>query len=267
MTTAPLRVTAIVPARMASTRYPGKPLALIHGLPMVEHVRRRAQLSKAVRDVVVATCDDEIRRAVESYGGAAVMTAATHERCTDRVAEAARGLQADIVVMVQGDEPLLDPRDLELVVAPLLADPQIPVTNLLSPLQGPQDVASPDVVKAAVAPDGRVLFLTRASIPFRRSTGPAPVHRQTGIMALRRSALEQFAYSPPTPLEQIEAIDMLRLIEHGVRLQGVLTTHATQGVDRPGDVALVEAALVKDAHQQDLLVRTLQPGAIAREAA
>lgn len=262
-----VKVVAVVPARMGSSRFPGKPLALIRGLPMIEHVRRRAMLSTIVDEVVVATCDSEIRKAVEAHGGTCVMTASTHERCTERVAEAAEGLEGDIFVIVQGDEPLLDPDDLQLVVAPLLRDRDTrgACTNLLSPLEGPQDLANPDIVKAALARDGRILFLTRAPIPFSRSQGGTPpVYRQTGIMAFQRAALELYSAGAPTPLEKEEAIDMLRLLEVGIPLHGVLTGHATRGVDRPEDVPVVEAALSRIPRQQKLFELTLARSLSAR---
>lgn len=263
----PPRIVAVVPARMASSRFPGKPLAPIRGIPMVEHVRRRALLSKTVYQVVVATCDEAIQRSVESHGGTAVMTSASHERCTDRVAEAARNIPGDIFVMVQGDEPLLDPNDLDLVVVPLLRDSNAMCTNLLSPLGGPQDASNPDVVKAAIARDGRVLFFTRAPIPFVRSKGVAPVYRQTGIMAFRRVTLERYSATVPTPLEQIESVDMLRLLEAGIPVLGVLVDHPTQGVDRPADLNLIEETLAKDPRQQELLDRTLaEPLMIGRKS-
>lgn len=258
------KVVAIVPARMASSRFPGKPLVPIRGLPMVEHVRRRVKLARAVDSVLVATCDDEIRRTVVAHGGTAVMTSSAHERAVDRVAEAARVTDAEVVVMAQGDEPLLDPRDIDRVIVPLLADQALPCTNLLSPLDGPQDAMNPDVVKAALAADNHILFLTRAPIPYARIPRPGPVFRQTGIMAFRAEVLERFTTTPATPLEQIESIDILRLLESGTVVHGVVTDHATQGVDRPPDVAVVEALLERDPHQRALLEQVLAAPATSR---
>jgi 3-deoxy-manno-octulosonate cytidylyltransferase (CMP-KDO synthetase) len=249
-------VVAVVPARLASSRFPDKPLVPIAGLPMVEHVRRRAALAEGVDDVVVATCDDRIRVAVETHGGRAVMTAATHQRATDRVAEAARSLEADVIALVQGDEPLLVPDTVAATVRPILEDPDVGCTNLLSRLSGPDDLRDPDIVKAACARSGDLLFLTRAPIPYARvPAGEVPVHRQTGIMALRSSWLAAFASLPETPLERAESVDMLRLLEHGRRIRGVLTERATRGVDRPDDVAPVERALREDPEQRALWER------------
>jgi 3-deoxy-manno-octulosonate cytidylyltransferase (CMP-KDO synthetase) len=222
---------------------------------MVEHVRRRAALARGIDDVVVATCDDRIRTAVESYGGRVVMTAANHQRATDRVEEAARSLDADVIALVQGDEPLLVPETVAAVVAPILEDGSVGCTNLLSPLGGPDDRADPDIVKAACARNGDVLFLTRAAIPYPRQPGDAPVFRQTGIMALRKEWLTAFAALPETPLERAESIDMLRLLEHGRSIRGVVTARATLGVDRPDDVPPVERALREDPEQRALWER------------
>jgi 3-deoxy-manno-octulosonate cytidylyltransferase (CMP-KDO synthetase) len=245
-------VVAVVPARMASSRFPGKPLVSIAGLPMVEHVRRRSRLARRVDEVVVATCDTEIRDAVERVGGRAVMTADTHERCTTRVAEAMASLPGDIVVIVQGDEPLLLPNVVDEVVAPLLDRVDIECTSLLSPLASDADRANPDIVKAALNRDGFVMFFSRAPIPFLRVSGRPPVFRQTGIMAMRSSLLREYVELPETPLERIESVDMLRLLEHGRSIYGIVMDVPTVGVDRPADVAHVEGFLRTDAQQANL---------------
>lgn len=253
-----LRTVAVVPARLASSRYPNKPLAQILGLPMVEHVRRRAALARGLDQVVVATCDQEIADVVQAAGGQVVFTAATHERATERVAEATRHTDAAVVVMVQGDEPLLLPDAIERVVAPLHERPDVSCTNLLSMLD-PDERSDADVVKAACDLEGDVLFLTRAPIPFVRSESAAvPVYRQTGIMAFRADLLREFATLPATPLERVESIDMLRLLEHGRRIRGVLTDHPTYGVDRPEDVETVERAMRNDPVQRSLYQATLR---------
>jgi 3-deoxy-manno-octulosonate cytidylyltransferase (CMP-KDO synthetase) len=249
------RVVAVVPARLASSRYPDKPLVPIAGLPMVEHVRRRAALAEGIDGVVVATCDERIRETVEGYGGHVVMTAATHQRATDRVAEAARSIDADVIAMVQGDEPLLVPETVARTVAPILRDADVGCTNLLSRLAGPDDARDPDIVKAACARSGDLLFLTRATIPYMRQPGDVPVYRQTGIMALRCAWLAAFSELPETPLERAESIDMLRLLEHGRPIRGVVSERPTVGVDRPDDVAIVERALREEPDQRALWER------------
>ena len=245
-------ITIVIPARMASSRYPGKPLVSIMGLPLIEHVRRRAILSKGSGLVVVATCDEEIKEAVEKAGGQAVMTKDTHERCTDRIDEAMQHLPGDIVVMVQGDEPLLMPEAVAAVSAPLLADPSLPIVNLLSPLQSEDDYLNPNIVKAVCNLNGDVVFFSRAPIPYFRVQVDVPVYRQTGIMAFRKDALRKFSDLSPTALEKAESVDMLRAIEHGMRIAGVVANYPTIGVDRPSDVTLVESAIAQDPVQQNL---------------
>lgn len=253
----PSSYTVVIPARMASSRYPGKPLEHILGLPMVEHVRRRALLARGAGDVVVATCDRSIFDAVEAFGGRAVMTKDTHERCTDRVEEAMQALAGEIVVMVQGDEPLLVPDAVERVAQPLIDDPAIVCTNLLSPLESDDDLGNPNIVKAVCARDGRVMFFSRAPIPYYRKRVEAPVYRQTGIMGFRATLLRKYASLPETPFEQAESVDMLRLLEHGLPIHGVVVSYPTIGVDRPEDVPVVETWLRGNAQQKALFEQTM----------
>ncbi len=242
---------------MASSRFPGKPLVPILGLPMVEHVRRRALLAAGIDEVVVATCDTSIFDAVAAMGGRAIMTADTHERCTDRVEEAMRSLAGDIVVMVQGDEPLLVPDAVERVAQPLRERANVVCTNLLSPLESDADLANPNIVKAACAQDGRVLFFSRAPIPFYRKHADCPIYRQTGIMGFRTDLLRRYSSLPETPFERAESVDMLRLLEHGVAIHGVVVDYPTVGVDRPEDVPAVERWLHGNDLQRALFDQTM----------
>ena len=237
---------------MASSRYPGKPLVPILGLPLIEHVRRRALLAKESQLVVVATCDNEIKEAVEKAGGRAIITRDTHERCTDRIEEAMESLPGNIVVMVQGDEPLLMPDAISAVIAPLLADSSLPIVNLLSPLESEDDYMNANIVKAVCNLKGDVIYLTRSPIPYFKNQVKVPVYRQTGVMAFRKEALIQFSALPETALEKAESVDMLRPIEHGMRIAGVVINYITIGVDRPSDVALVESVIQADAIQHAL---------------
>ncbi|MCX6237735.1 MAG: 3-deoxy-manno-octulosonate cytidylyltransferase [Bacteroidia bacterium] len=251
-------ITVVIPARMASSRYPGKPLELILGLPLIEHVRRRALLAKGVDHVVVATCDDSIKAAVEAYNGQAIMTKDTHERCTDRIEEAMRSLPGDIVVMVQGDEPLLMPDAIAQVAQPLLDNPELNVVNLLSPLESTDDFNNPNIVKAVCDKHGSIMFLTRAPVPFFRKQNSVPVYRQTGIMAFRASFLPQYSAMPETGLEIAESVDMLRILENGIRIAGVITHYSTYGVDRPDDVHIIESILKSDKVQRSLFKQISQ---------
>jgi len=250
-------VTVVIPARMASSRYPNKPLVPILDLSLVEHVRRRSLLAPGVAQVVVATCDQAILDAVGEAGGLAVMTRDTHTRCTDRVAEAMGALPGDIVAMVQGDEPLLNPEAISQVTSPLIADPTLDCANLLSPLESQADRENPDVVKAVCDQRGFVMYMTRHAIPFFREKVPVPVFRQTGIIAFRASFLRRYTAMPETPLERAESVDMLRLLENGVRLRGVVANYVTIGVDRPADVPAVERVLREDPVQRALYERTI----------
>ena len=245
-------ITVVIPARMASSRYPGKPLVPILGLPMIEHVRRRSLLAEGVSLVVVATCDQVIKEFVNQNGGQAVMTKDTHERCTERVQEAMEILPGDIVVMVQGDEPLLNPNAITQVAQPLLDEPSLDVVNLLSPLESPDDLTNPNIVKAVCDINQNVIYLTRSAVPHFRKTVKTPVFRQTGIMAFRSSFLPRFSSLPETALEMAESIDMLRLLEYGVRIQGVVVDYVTIGVDRPSDIQIVEAVLREDVLKKSL---------------
>jgi len=253
-------ITVVIPARMASSRYPGKPLVPILGLPLVEHVRRRALLAQGVDLVAVATCDEPIKATVEASGGCAVMTKDTHERCTDRVEEAMQQLPGEIVAMVQGDEPLLMPEAISQVIQPLLDEPDLDVVNLLSPLESPDDYTNINIVKAVCDCRGNVIYLTRAPVPHFRQPVTVPVYRQTGIMAFRVSFLPRFSALPEGSLEKAESVDMLRVLEHGIRIGAVVAEYSTLGVDRPGDVDLGESVLRRDPVQRALFERIMQQG-------
>lgn len=246
----------VVPARMGSSRFPGKPLVQLAGLPMVEHVRRRSLLAQGVGRVLVATCDEEIKKVVESYGGEVVMTSAQHERCSERVAEAARGAKEEIIVNVQGDEPLMHPEHVEKVLEPFL-DPAVDVVSLLSPLQDGSHIHSPAVVKAVRRVNGDVLFYTRSPIPHFIKKTECRLFRETGIRAFRSRNLQEYAKLPETPLERAEAVDMLRFLEHGISVRGAEVEGVTSGVDFPEDVAPTEKILATDPVQKAILQKYL----------
>lgn len=230
---------------------------------MVEHVRRRTLLAEGVNHVVVATCDQSILSVVEAAGGRAVMTKDSHDRCTDRVQEAMLGLPGDVTAMVQGDEPLLDPGAVTQVTRPILDDPTLDCVNLLSPLESDDDLSNPSIVKAVCDISGNVIFLTRAAVPHFRDRVVVPVYRQTGIMAFRTVFLHRYSAMPETPLERAESVDMLRVLEHGIRIRGVVTDYVTLGVDRPSDVPLIERMLREDPGQRALFARTMAMGTAA----
>ncbi len=247
------KVVGIIPARMAASRFPGKPLAKILDLPLIEHVRRRAQMCRALDEVYVATCDRAIFDTVTRAGGKAVMTADSHQRCTDRVEEAAGHIRdADIVVIVQGDEPLFDAGVVEALVKPLLDDPAAVCSNVLTPITEKSDLNDPDIVKALTDAHGRVLYFSRAPVPYARVQGPCPVYRQTGLSAFTVDFLKKFAVLAPTPLEITESVDFMRILEHRYPIEAVVARSASMGVDRPDDVAIVEDILRRDAKQKDI---------------
>jgi 3-deoxy-manno-octulosonate cytidylyltransferase (CMP-KDO synthetase) len=247
------RIVAIVPARMGSTRFPGKPLAPIHGRPMIEHVVRRVALCGRVDAVHVATCDAEIRDAVEGFGGSVIMTSAAHERASDRVAEAARsvaagGIDADVIVMVQGDEPMVVPEMITAAVAPMLADEKIGCVNLARRIHDRTEIQDRNTIKVVTAANGDALYFSRSPIPAPGAARLDEMHalKQVCIIPFRPAFLEQFASLAPTPLERAESIDMLRALEHGLRVRMVETEVDTHAVDTPEDLRLVEARMHGD---------------------
>jgi 3-deoxy-manno-octulosonate cytidylyltransferase (CMP-KDO synthetase) len=246
------KVTAIIPARMESSRFPGKPLISMSGLPMVEHVRRRTCLSKVIDEVYVATCNREIFDAVAGFGGKAVMTADTHVRCTDRVEEAIRDKSADIVVNVQGDEPLLDPDMLDLLIEPLLANSSLKCANIISVIHDKADLMDINIVKTVMNTKGNIMYYSRAPIPYLMKPTSPVLYRQTGLSAFTKDFLHTYSSLAPTPLEQAESVDFLRILEHDYPIMGVVVDRTTIGVDRPEDVAKVEALLREDPRQKQL---------------
>lgn len=246
------RAICIIPARMGSARFPGKPLEKLAGLPLVLHVWERCRLYPGFERVAVATCDEEIRAACLAHGAEAVMTAASHERATDRVEEAATTMNLDLadddfVLMVQGDEILVTPDMIATIVA-AYTDSKSPVVNLVSPIRSTSDHDDINVVKIVAAPDGRALYLSRAPIPSRsRTKDMPPVWQQTGVIGFSAAFLRRFSRLPQTPLEKIESVDMLRVLENGLTLRVVPTDVETIGVDTPADLIRAEKILATDA--------------------
>ncbi len=243
-----MKIVAIIPARMAATRFQGKPLAPILGLPMIEHVRRRVSMSKSINEVIVATCDEEIKEVVEKAGGRVIMTAASHERCTDRIAEASTKVDTDVVVNVQGDEPLVMPGMMDEVVRPLMDDNELPSVNLVTRIVDLEEFKNPNVSKVVANCFGDLLYISREPIPsgIKAGTDDYIKLKQLGIIAFRSDFLQVFIRLEPTPLEKIESVDMMRAVEHGYRVKIVETKYKMIGVDVPGDIKLVEEVLSSD---------------------
>lgn len=247
------KIIGIIPARMASTRFPGKPLAKICGMPMIGHVWHRVRLSETLDQVYVATCDKEIQEYIESIGGKVVMTKDTHERCGDRVAEALLKIEAaesrkvDIVVLIQGDEPLVQPDMIDEAIQPMLDDPTITITNLMGDIDDQTEWHDPNTVKVVVDRNNFALYFSREPIPScKKWHGAIPMKKQICIIPHRRDFLLAFNAMEPTPLEQIESIDMMRILEHGGKIRMVLTNHLVQSVDVLSDLQSAENILSKE---------------------
>lgn len=241
-----MRIVGVIPVRMASSRFPGKPLARILGTTMLEHVYRRSRACAALDEVLVATCDEAIRAAAESFGAPVLMTSDQHRGATERVAEAARTCEADVIVLIQGDEPMLRPEMLEELIAPLHADLAVQCTNLMV-MVGEQDARDPNQIKVVCDLAGNALYMGREPMPTPRSGKATQWGRQLGLIAFRRPWFLQLMSLPPTPLELAESVDMLRALEHGWPVRMVTTQHLTYPVDTPADLAKVEA-LMHGAH-------------------
>lgn len=239
------RVLAVIPARLGSSRFPGKPLAPIQGRPMIEHVYRGTAASSLVSETVIATCDEPIASVARAFGARAVMTGRHHERASDRVAEACAGDSADLIVMVQGDEPMVDAQMIEQALAPLLSDPALGCTNLMAAVSSADERADRNTIKVVTDDRGRALYFSRTAVPSASVPDwqEGVWFKQVCIFAFRRAALEAFTTLPPGRLERLESIDMLRFLEHGMPVQMVLTPAVTHAVDVPADIPVVESLM------------------------
>lgn len=242
-----MKIVAIIPSRYGSTRFSGKPLARIKGKFMIERVYERALSSHQVNQVVVATDDRRIYDAVAAFGGHAVMTSADSRSGTDRVAEAAELLRLDmedVVVNIQGDQPLIHPDCIAEVTAPLAAEPKPLMTTLAFKIVNPVEITNPKDVKVTFDVRGNALYFSRATIPFARDPGAVcDVYKHLGIYAYPRRFLEIFCHLPDGVLEQIEKLEQLRAMEYGYPIRVVVTSHDSPEVDVKEDIARIEAAL------------------------
>lgn len=248
-----MRIIGIIPARMQSTRFPGKPLADIHGIPMVGHVYHRCRLSKLLDAVYIATCDESIAQYADSIGAPCIMTANTHERASDRVAEAMlkieqnKGTKSDIIVMIQGDEPMVRPEMLDEAVQPLIYDPNIKVLNLMAELLSQEEFEDPNEVKVVINLNNEALYFSREPIPSKKKySHHFPMYKQVCVIPFRRDYLLEFNQLSETPLERIESVDMMRILEHGGKVHMVMTEHRTLSVDTPNDLKRVIELMKND---------------------
>ncbi len=250
---------AIIPARMAASRFPGKPLAPIHGMPMLGHVAKRTQMASCLTATYVATCDEAIENYCKQEGINVVMTSTAHTRCTDRCAEALpkiealEGKKAEAIIIVQGDEPMTHPHMIDAALAPLQEHAHIHVVNLRADIESREEFFSPNTIKIVTDKQGKALYFSRAPLPYTQpSTQETPLkqppfgQKQVCIMPFRREALLRFIALSPTALEITESIDMLRLLEHGEFVYTVFTSHQSQSVDCPADLARVEQLMEQD---------------------
>jgi len=248
-----LSVLAVIPARYASNRLPGKPLVPLRGKPMIQHVWERVRRVRSVSRVLVATDDERIRRAVEAFGGEAVMTRAEHRSGTERVAEVAASSEAKIFVNVQGDEPLIEPAAVDAAVEILLQDESAQVATLAVPIAQPADVMDPHIVKVVLDFDGNALYFSRAPIPWVRdpaaaaavfrSAGAFTHRKHLGLYVFRRGALLDFATFPQGELEKLEQLEQLRWLENGYSIRVADTPYDSFSVDVPEDIERVEKLL------------------------
>lgn len=265
-------VVAIIPARYASTRLPGKPLSDIQGKPLIQHVYERALGARSVTRVLVATDDERIATTVRAFGGQCVMTSALHQSGTDRLAEAAQTSDESIVVNVQGDEPLLDPEALDAAVAALQQDATVPIATLSAPLRDVDEFLASQVVKVVTDARGDALYFSRSPIPYLRDPGPdrhtalaaavteGLARKHIGLYVYRREALLRFASLPPAPLELAEGLEQLRALHHGMRIRVVRWHEAGVAVDTPQDLEHVRALFAARAVHEPPQRRTLDQG-------
>lgn len=241
-------ILGVLPARWASTRFPGKPLHPIAGKPLIQHVWERCLACSNLDALTVATDDERIRDAVTAFGGRATMTSPDHPTGTDRIAEAARAIpQATHIINIQGDEPLIHPALIDALADALLADPALDMVTAANPLP-PDDPAArdPNVVKVVTALDGRALYFSRSPLPFfRNPVDGLPVLRHKGIYGYRRSFLERFVTWPPSPLERAESLEQLRALENGAFIRVLPTDDTSPGVDTPQQAIDVERLLAQ----------------------
>lgn len=239
-----MRSVIVIPARFSSSRLPGKPLLRDTGKYLIQHVYERAIESRSATDVIVATDDLRILDAVQAFGGKAVMTREDHPSGTDRIAEVAAGLDADVIVNLQGDEPQFESRDLDQLTELMRQNPQADMATLGTPIRDLQTYRNPNVVKVVCDDDGRALYFSRSPIPYFRDSEPSfaadalpRVLQHLGVYAYRRSMLLRLAQLPPHPLEMAEKLEQLRVLGNGGIIKVAVTEHAARGVDTQEDYA------------------------------
>jgi 3-deoxy-manno-octulosonate cytidylyltransferase (CMP-KDO synthetase) len=249
-----LKILALIPARMGSSRFPGKPMANILGKPMIGHVYDNVKKNNLITEIAVATCDDEIYNYIESIGGRAVMTSDKHERASDRCAEALLTIEQedsikyDIVVMVQGDEPMIHPNMITEALSPMLDDSEILITNLLGKIQNNEEFEDRNCIKVVCNLNSDALYYSREPIPTRSKIENVPMGKQICVIPFRREFLIEYNGLEQTPLEIAESVDMMRVLEHGIKVRMVRTNYNTHAVDTLDDLKTVERLMQMETH-------------------
>ncbi len=243
-------VIGVIPARWGSSRFPGKMLAALCGKPLIQWVWERARRAARLDEILVATDDERIATAVEGFGGAVAMTGSHHASGTDRIAEAVRDMDAEVVINIQGDEPLIDPGLIDQLAAEMSAGAEWDMATAAEPMRDAAPAADPSVVKVVCAADGRALYFSRALIPHvREKDGSVPDNalylRNIGIYGYRREFLERLVRTPPSNLELAEKLEQLRALHIGARMKVIMSAAPALGVDEPKDIPVAEDALRK----------------------
>ena len=241
-----MRVAGVIPARYRSKRFDGKALALLGGRPMIQHVYEKARRASRLAELVVATDDERIADVIRGVGGKALLTSPDHPSGTDRVAEAAAAIEADVVVNIQGDEPFISGKAIDQAVEPFLEREDLQMTTLMRAIESEEAFRDPNVVKVVVDHEGFALYFSRSPIPFARRSERFQAYEHIGLYAYRKNFLLAFARLAPTELEYTEGLEQLRALEHGYRVLAVETTdHVGVSVDTPADLEQAEAYLAQ----------------------
>lgn len=230
----------IIPARYEASRFPGKPLFPILGKPLIQHVCERVSAASLISAAIVATDDERIFNAVLGFGGKAVMTSSDHRTGTDRIAEAAAGLDCDLIVNVQGDEPLIEPGLIDRSIQHFGAIPDFKFGSAMTPISNEEDIGNPNVVKVVVGCNLQALYFTRFPVPYRRKNTTVPCYQHIGFYVYDRKFLLEYPRMKSTPLESTESLEQLRALENGIRIDMLETSYRGIGVDAPEDVVRIE---------------------------
>ncbi len=244
-----MKAIGVIPARYGSKRFPGKPLADISGKPMIQHVWEKASQAKTLEKVIIATDDERILKKAREFGAEAVLTSPSLSSGTERVAEAAKDLDVDIVANIQGDEPLIEPQAIDEAIKSLVDNPKIPMATLAYKIAKKEEIEDPNVVKVVFDKDNFALYFSRSLIPYSKLQDPRSritAYKHLGLYSYRKNFLLEFAQMKPTPLEKIEGLEQLRVLENGYRIKVVETECDSIGVDTPEDLEKVKAMIKRE---------------------